>query len=479
MGVEVGKVEDQELTARLRLDVAALVGALGIAAAWPVSAYELSPFLIPALLAAAGSATLVLLRPEYGIAVVAALAPLTNLQLGGSQGMKPVQFLLPALAGGVVVYAALVGRERSGARAASGLSIAIFLFLGAAVASSVQALDPAETVKKLIVLLTAAGVFYATLEICRGQRERLVVVGGVLAGLLIAAGQGVLQQYLGQVGEYGIVADGSVVGRIQGSFGHPNQYGGFVAVLVPLATAVALTRGFAAPQRWLAGMALLLALPAITFTYARGAIVALVFGSLLWLAILRPRHALLVAVVVGLAATALAPAALKERFDPDEGTSGDITLRADIWSAALDIYSREPLLGVGLNNFGEAYRTLPTTLDSTSQRRLLHQSQVLVPPHAQNLYLNVLAEEGIIGFAAFACFAFAAVAACFRGVREADPLGRAVALGAGAGLFTLAVHSLLEVTLIGEVALPLFALLAVVASSAGSDREATRSPSRA
>ena len=437
--------------------------ALGIAAAWPVTAYEVSPLAVPALLVAAGAAALVLLRPEYGIALVAALSPLTNYELGGAGGMKPFQLVLPALGAGVLVYALLVGRSRDRPATGTWLSLGVLVFVAAAVASSIGALDPGEAIKKLVVLATAAAVFYATLELCRGRRERLVVVGGVLTGLLLAAAQGVFQNYLGQPGEYGIVADGSVVGRVQGSFGHPNQYGGFLAVLVPLAVATLVTREFGAPRRWLAAAALGLALPALTFTYARGAIVALVVGSLLWLAILRPRLAVLVAVVVAVAGTTLAPAALKDRFSTNAGTS-DITLRSDIWSAAVDIYSRSPLLGVGLNNFGEAYGTLPTTLDNSSQRRLLHQSQILVPPHAQNLYLNILAEEGIVGFAAFVVFAFSAVAACFRRRNLPDPAARAIALAVGAGLLTLGVHSLLEVTLIGEVALPLFALLAVVAS---------------
>ncbi len=463
------------MTLRLRaVEVTLVVVAIGIAASWPLTAHAISPLLVPAFLVAAAATLLVLLRPAYGIAIVTAAAPLTNFQPSGTQGIKPFQVLLPAIAGGVFIYAILLGQNRAATPGTTRLSIAVLVFVGAAVASSIQALDPAETIKKLVVLLTAAGVFYGTLEVCRSRYERLVVVGGVLLGLLIASGQGVLQKYLGATGEYGIVADGSVIGRVQGSFGHPNQYGGFLAVLVPLATAVAFTRGFGAPRRWLAVLALALAVPAITFTYARGAIVALVFGSLLWLALLRRRIALPIALVIGIAAVAVAPAALKERFDP-AGTSGDIALRTDIWSASLDIYSSEPLLGVGLNNFGVAYRELPTSLRSTSQRRLLHQSQVLVPPHAQSLYLNILAEEGIIGFAAFVAFAFAAVAVCFRGARLADAVGRAVALGVGAGLFTLAVHSVVEVSLVGEVALPVFALLAVTAGFVGERDEASSS----
>ena len=144
-------------------------------------------------------------------------------------------------------------------------------------------------------------------------------------------------------------------------------------------------------------------------------------------------------------------------------------LRADIWSSALDIYSDHPVLGVGVDNFSVAYADLPATSSRASQRRLLHQDQLLTPPHAQNQYLNIMAEEGLVGLASLVLLGVAAVAVISRGARVRDPVGRAICLGIGAGVMTLAVHSFLEAELLGEVALPLFALVAVAAGFVSLD----------
>ena len=414
---------------------------------------------------------LILKRPEYGIAATLALSPLTNLTIStGTEGeLKPFQFLLPALAFGSLVYGLLVTRTSADTRPTDWLSASVVFVVAAAVASSLQALDPSASVKKVFIFLTAAALYFTVVHVCKTRRQLTIVAAGAVLGLLVASLQGVVQQVFGQYSDYGFVADGVLVRRVQGSFGHPNQYGGYVAVLTPLAVAFALTRRLPTSFRVLGATAVALALPALVFSYVRGAIAALAVGSLVWLAILRPRAAAAVAVLVAAAALLLAPATLRERFSGESATSGDVALREDLWSAAIDIYAERPALGVGLNNFGIAYSQLPAVLPNASQRRLLHQTEVLVPPHAANLYLNILAEQGLVGIAAFAMFGLSALAAAYRGSRARDPVGRNSSLAVGAGVLVLAAHSMLEVTLQTETALPLFTLLAVVAGFAARD----------
>ena len=93
-----------------------------------------------------------------------------------------------------------------------------------------------------------------------------------------------------------------------------------------------------------------------------------------------------VGLAVVVAVVAFAPDILKSRFQTDSST--DVALRSDIWNGAVEIYSSQPVLGVGLNNFQTAYERLPSTSANSSQRRLLHNEQLLVPPHAQNNYLR-------------------------------------------------------------------------------------------
>src|SRR5262249_25662308 len=206
------------------------------------------------------------------------------------------------------------------------------------------------------------------------------------------------------------------------------------------------------------------------FSYARGAMLALAIAALVWLVILRPRLALVAGGVAVLLAFTLAPSALRDRFDP-KATQEDVPLRADIWSSALDIYSAHPLLGVGVGNFPVAYATLPSTLANAAQRRLLNQHGLLIPPHARNLYLNVLAEEGIVGVFALVLLAFALIRVVASGIRARAPEARLVVTALGVSFLTVALHSVLDVTLLSELAFPFFGLLGVCVAFVSATRE--------
>jgi O-antigen ligase len=174
--------------------------------------------------------------------------------------------------------------------------------------------------------------------------------------------------------------------------------------------------------------------------------------------------------VLAIGTAALLPSTLTERLQSTSG--GEVGLRTDIWGSALDIASQHPLFGVGGGNFPVAYSELPSTPAFASQRRLLHGAQEVVPPHAQSLYLNILAEDGMIGIVAFTLLAIAAVGTAYRASHVRDPQGRAIGLGLGVGLMVLAVHSVFELTSFdGErLEMPLFALLAVAAIYIRADR---------
>jgi O-antigen ligase len=331
--------------------------------------------------------------------------------------------------------------------------------------SSQTAIDPGKSLTRFLGVAVAAVLFFAVLQVCQRRDHLVVVVAGAIGGLLAAGAQGVFQKVTGRVSEAGVVVGEEVVGRAAGSFSHPNQYAGYLIVLIPLALMLAIDRRAAPRLRRPSALAAALALAAVAFSFTRGAVGGLVAGGLIWLAVVRPRAALAAAVAIAIGGVLLTPPALKDRLSDPAGN--DLGLRADLWRSALDLYRTEPITGVGLGNFGEAYGRLPATVSSGSQRRLLHQQQVLVPPHANNLFLTILAEQGIIGALAFLGLLGAALWSCRRAARRSDPLDRVLGIGLGAGLCALLVHSLLEYTLFGEVALPIFALLGVIAVREG------------
>jgi len=458
------------VAARERLaPVGAVFGAAALAALWPLTAYAVSPLALPSILALAVATTVILRRPEYGLALVLALSPVVNASLpGASSGTvsapaQPFEFLVPVLTMGVLLYSLLLLRtpSHSGSNQRM-LGICVAAFAASALLSSSRALEPSASVAKVMLILTAALLFFAVRQVAQERRQLIVVVAGALAGLLVASVQGIVSHLLGIDSTLGFVSGSEVIGRIQGSFGHPNIYGGYLALLMPVAFAVAFSPHFPRQLRWLAAIAGATAIPALVFSYARGAVIGLLIATVLILSITRPRLALAMVVGFALAAFALAPAALKDRFDP-ASSGGDVTLRSDIWNASLEIYSSQPALGVGVSNFQTAYSNLPTTASGTSQRRLLHDTQLLVPPHAQNIYLQALAEQGLVGLLSLAALLISAVVITIRAIRTSDGMTRTLGLGVGIGVIGLMLHGLLEIPLYSEAILPMFALLGVVA----------------
>jgi O-antigen ligase len=445
-------------------DVALICLAALLCAAYPLSAQLAGPIALPAGLATVGATVLILRRPEYGVAIAVALAPMINTVIGGTRAL---QIVVPALAAGTLIYGLLIDYPHRWGRETKMLAWAMGVFLFVALIASVQALEPSESVAKALLVVTGVTLFAAVRQVCTERPQQLVLLGGVVAGLAAAAIQGIVQHFLGIFSTEGFVADFEVVGRVQGSFGHPNLYAGYLATLLPLALALGFSRRFPAALRGIALLAAAVTLPALYFTFARGAIIGLVGGAVIWFAVFKPRTAFVVAVTVVIAAVFLAPATLKERFDPEESGS-DVTLRADIWKSAFDIYGDHPLLGVGVNNFGVAYERLPAVTDAGSQRRLLHQDLLLIPPHPQNMYLQALAEQGIVGFLALLGLIGAALTVLFRAARSSSRFTRLLGFSVGIGFTGVLIHGFLEVPLMGEAMLPLFALLAVTAAAVES-----------
>jgi O-antigen ligase len=448
-----------------------LIG-LGAAALWPLTAYALSPLLFPAGVLLGAIVLTVLRRPEYGLALAVAITPLTgleiHLQLGGTVSLprEPFKLLLPLIVFGALAYGALVqGPDR---RKLPAIFVGITLLIGAALISSFQALEPTESVADVFLLLTASALFVAILNTCRTRNQLLVVAAGALVALLIASIHGVVQHFEGVFSTQGFSFAGENVGRVQGVFGHPNEYAGFLAMLLPLAVAIAVTKGLPRQLRLLAGAAALTAVPALNYSYARTAIATLVLGTLIWLLIMRPKLALVTAAVITVGAVVLTPDVLKERFNP-ESARADVTLRTDVAQSALDIYGEHPLLGVGVNNFQTAYSERRSA-ETAGQRRLLHNEQLLVPTAAPSQYLNTLAEQGLVGIGVLAIFVLLALGSARRVSKARDPAVRGLGIGIGIAVTAAVLNSFAQISLQEVQVVVLFTLLGIASTAESAFR---------
>jgi O-antigen ligase len=138
--------------------------------------------------------------------------------------------------------------------------------------------------------------------------------------------------------------------------------------------------------------------------------------------------------------------------------------RVGIWADTVRLAERYPLLGVGLGGYWIAIRTTHGG------------SGVMVPRQAHNDYLELFASAGVVGALLLAAFLFLFVRRARARLREGPPFTRAVCLGALAGLFGVAVHSLVDFGL--HVTANAFVCAALVALAAAELPEGVQKTSR-
>jgi len=210
---------------------------------------------------------------------------------------------------------------------------------------------------------------------------------------------------------------------------------------------------------------------AVLASLSRGGGLALVAGGLALLGLLVARDrgtrtqagflsAIVAATALGALLLTLAPPETHERMRSVGGTS----FRLDTWRGAVLMAASSPVVGHGLGSFHDAY---PRFKAAHGRIRV---------EHAENDYLEVLAEGGLVGTG----LVIAGAGLLLLGGRNAtaaDRTVRGIGLGATAGLVALAVHSAVDFNLRIPSNAALAALLAAAAAGAAGTRP--RSLSRA
>ncbi|MEU0210601.1 O-antigen ligase family protein [Streptomyces canus] len=203
--------------------------------------------------------------------------------------------------------------------------------------------------------------------------------------------------------------------RAVGTFGASDVMGMATVVSFGLVCSVGLALGrTSVRQRAVAaGCAVALLLP-LALSFSRGAWIAtaLTCGAQLVLAGLRRALTVTAAVaatgVILVGGFGLGSAQLQERIDSvtrvTDAPDQSVTDRYTLWAAAAGMWREHPLTGVGLKGFPEhrdAHASLALSAGSdTEGAGADFRKQPLLSPH--NMYLLVLAEQGLLGLLALA-----------------------------------------------------------------------------
>lgn len=374
-----------------------------------------------------------------------------------------------------------------------GLLLPLGLYSAVALFSLIPAASLEEGLKEALKWLEIA--LAMVILISEAERGR---VNWIIAGILIAG----LGQALVGIWQFDFRPNGPepfrILGdrfRAYGSFEQPNVYGGFLGLIWPVAAGLALgtvstLRGHASraesrgstllasrayrlvPTAFFALIAFV-CLAGLYFSFSRGAWIGAAAAALA-MTIALPRRltfgiGLVAAALVagwGLARAGLLPAGLTSRLsDVAASTTVRDVRGANInaanfavldrlahWQAAVRMAEAHPWLGVGIGNYAAAYE----------QFRLFNWPNAL--GHAHMIYLNVLAETGILGLAAYLALWLAVIALTMRALAHARTGGvqRGLALGLLGAWVHLSAHQVFDNLYVNNVHFVLAGLLALL-----------------
>jgi O-antigen ligase len=167
------------------------------------------------------------------------------------------------------------------------------------------------------------------------------------------------------------------------------------------------------------------------------------------------------------AVLAVTPGLITERFATANQSGGDLATREDFWNAAEHIWEGHPVLGVGLGGFPGAYASarLPA-------KQFLPDSVLEPPPHAHNLFLQMLAEQGILGLLSLLAIIGVAVRMALELRRHAERWLRVLGSAMLAALVAFLIHNMFDVTLIEETGIDFWAMLGLLSALSAIGREA-------
>jgi O-antigen ligase len=403
---------------------------------------------------ATGVGAVTVRRPAYGVAGLILLDPFALYRYVG-----PTTLTLPkaALIGLLIGLAfRRVDLRPLTDRAARPLLYGALAIVAATALSGVEAdfVAPVvrETSKALEYLFAFAGVVLALSD----DRDERPVWTACIAIALVVSALALREEFTGAQSYVAIGA--RVVARIAGPLEGPNQLSAYLGLLIPVLLAALLGRreaGIGHRLRAAALVALPLAVVSDVLTFSRAGVLSAIVASLIVVAALRPRALAASAAAVALAAVALALSGpsggpLAHFLSAREAdTPSGLGTRSELWRAALALWERHPLLGVGAGNF---------------ELELSRVGLGDVHTHANSLYLQSLAEGGIPLLSAWLWTIWASLATFVKPARSATFV--AGVLGASAGL---ALHQTVDcLTFYPKVGVMWFLLLGIGTVRAGT-----------
>jgi O-antigen ligase/tetratricopeptide (TPR) repeat protein len=314
-------------------------------------------------------------------------------------------------------------------------------------------LVPYETQRSLICVIACALLFVVAVNRMRGLDDVRRMIRALALSMTLMALFGSLQYLFGNGLFFGVYEHPFTNTRdyAKGAFTNPNHFADYVAMAMPLLLAWYATssRNEGSRSRPQSGLESLLIAAcmgcvalAVLLSQSRGGLLAACIGTIVCLFFLHRVRALdgrtagllgsvacvalLSLLLLGDRITALVEANFHELASADLAQLDRGDSRQKIWQAALAGIRDYPLLGTGLSSHREVYWTY-----------FDHPDNGMEFSHAENGYLQLALETGLVGMAVAGCCLLVWLGWCLLGLKRSKSVERGALLAAILGVITI------------------------------------------
>jgi putative inorganic carbon (HCO3(-)) transporter len=316
----------------------------------------------------------------------------------GMQLVRPA-LLTSGLAAGATFLGFLGRRERIHVDGIKGMSIALLAVL--AYLSASWSVYPEASTGLALELLKLVAIYFTFVNIVSTERRAITIVIALVLSSIVAS-VGVIQWH-----QAGVDLVEGYRARWVGVFADPNIMAKNLGLIVPLALALVVRK--TSPWWLKAGGAVAagLAVTSIVLSHSRGGFIGLSLAVLIW--VIRERNWLRTSLVAAAAIGMLvfAPSSFWNRTESVSSYQTDASAmgRIHAWTVTGEINKDRPLLGVGAGAFRFAW---PLYAPPDARRAYM----------AHNVFLQVLAELGLVGFVLFLLFVGSTTGGAFEAGKD-------------------------------------------------------------
>jgi putative inorganic carbon (HCO3(-)) transporter len=317
---------------------------------------------------------------------------------------------------GVLLYRATHKEDLKNWLFGGWLTRAILAYLAVTIASAFF-LNPLtlDAQRELMRLASYVCFYYVITDGCQTQENTRTVLKVLMASTIVVALFGLWQALTGGYTAlydvlYPIQDEIAQIpaweGRITSFLEHYNGLAGYLNLVLPFCLAFAIG-GTDTVLRILSRWCLALSAMALLLTQSRGGLMAFVFILLVYVVFMARNRKTRIIRVALLLVVCLLAATVAGFFFQRLGEIDDFTAisRLAIWGGAFTVFVQSPLIGVGFGNLRGLMGGLLNLPDGWTG-------------DAHNLYLELLAETGIIGFFIFSALIMLALRAALKQIRR-------------------------------------------------------------